>query len=183
MQQVTQCVGSDRFINAFMAAISDPQRAQFVLSAGNLRGAGVPLPPGATILARPSNTRDNKIIHLGLPPPRVSFRSTYQISMEVPRDTLRMALQNALRGYMNEVTQCVTSHGFCYALDEVQSRHKSQPETNLAQYAQSILGAANLQALGAPVPAACRIDVDALTQLWFISLVAGPVEIMFNYPN
>ena len=180
MQRVNRCVSSEGFCNALGAAMEDPQRAQFLMSVSNLRGAGATLPPDATIHVRPRYTRENFGISLGLPPVRVTFNFGYPSPVG---GGYAPSLRVIIPEHMRQVETCVASQGFCYGLEEVLNRSGPQSGSDIMPYAQSILSTANLAGvLRVQLPPGALV-VDGPFYLWHITLNCAPVEVMFSYPN
>ncbi len=186
MQQITQCVTSQGFISALQEALANPQTAQYVLGARNLRSLGVPIPSGATIIAIGPPCFGGFQINLQVN--TLLFRCIYPSQFVQSGDPLAQLhpLQNTISQRMQEFTRCVTSQGFASALQQVVSDYRTHAtDPYFGQEVGSILGIVNLQALGVPIPSGF-VDV-AFQPSWpspfRVGLIHAPISIYFDYSS
>lgn len=151
MQQVTQCVTSDGFLNGLQEAIANPETAQYVLSASNLRALGAPIPSGTTMDAVNGTIPPGGVGYVAAELTVSSVGVVYQLRQPSgPTVQSRDDLRSAILLFMHIVTNFYHDEGFNRALQIVLGDIQRESDPN--QFIQAIFSRANLQALGAVLP-------------------------------
>lgn len=188
LQQVTECVTSQGFNSAFQEALANPTAAQYALSARNLTALSAPIPPGAVVLIEAPVSGNQFSMSIAVrkssDPSIITFWCIYppgQAIQHVDVHALLRTPSNPFAQRLQGFAECVTSQGFAKAFQEILGSHNPSQTNEI----ETILGAANLQALRVPIPPGCRIQAgySAPWQAFCISLCYAPIVVNFGFPN